>query len=82
MRNLYFIISIIFSVASLNAQISTSFTDANGYTNGTLESDTRWDGQYFSVNTSNGKASTASNSAEGFWQEMLQVLQIQRFLLK
>lgn len=71
MRNLYFIISIIFSVTSLNAQISTSFTDANGYTNGTLESDTRWDGQYFSVNTSNGKASTASNSAEGFWQEML-----------
>lgn len=71
MRNLYFIISIIFSVTSLNAQISTSFTDANGYTNGTLESDTRWDGRYFSVNTSNGKASTASNTAEGFWQEML-----------
>lgn len=56
---------------TLNAQVTANFTAEQSYANGALESDSRWDGQFFSVNTSNGKASTASNSAEGFWEEML-----------
>lgn len=71
MNKLYIFLILLICVTTLNAQVTANFTDGQSYANGALESDSRWDGQFFSVNTSNGNASTASNSAEGFWEEML-----------
>jgi hypothetical protein len=71
MRNVYIFFTIILSVTTLNAQVTANFTTADGYADGALDVDSRWGGQFFSVNTTDEKVSTASNGAEGFWGEKL-----------
>lgn len=71
MRNVYILFTIILSATTLNAQVTANFTSAEGYADGALDVDSRWGGQFFSVNTTNEKVSTASNGAEGFWGEKL-----------
>lgn len=71
MKIYYLLITILLSATTLSAQVTANFTAAESYTNGNLQDDTRWGGQFFTVNTTNENVSTQSNTAEGFWGEKL-----------
>lgn len=72
MRNLYIFLTIILSATTLNAQVTASFTTAEGYDNSALGNNENWEGgSSWFVNTTNEKVSTSANSAEALWTQQL-----------
>jgi hypothetical protein len=72
MNKLYIFLILLICVTTLNAQVTSNFTTAEGYADGALGNNENWEGggSWF-VNTTNEKASTSANSAEALWIEQL-----------
>ena len=68
MKNFIKLMFFIATSSFTTAQITTNFSSAEGYANGTnLNDNANWGGRFFTINTSSEFVTTPSNTAEAFW---------------